>query len=794
MRVFNIHINLKTWALVLGFLLGTLSPSEALDLASAKIVLNENSGVPAKAAEMLEEEIEKRTGIALPIVPLSDSQEGPAICLIRVDQAPEGVDTTGVPEAPEGYSIRVNGDQVQLLGRDDRGVLFAAGRLLRLLSMSEGEVELSSDVDISTAPKYPIRGHQLGYRNTANTYDAWDLETFEQYIRDLIAFGANSVELITALDPEEKDGPVMTETQWDMNLKLAELAHSYGLDVWFWMPLSGDVTDPEESKKELEERDRFFKACPAIDHIMVPGGDPGRTTPAVLMPWLEKMAEVLHKHFPEAGLWVSNQKFKPDENDVFFDYLQEHRPTWLRGVAYGPGTLITLEETRRRTPDQFPLRRYPDITHCVRCQYPVPKWDGVFAQTLDREPPNPRPRDTAHIHNVWADLSDGFVSYSDGAHDDFNKMVWSALAWDPEADVNEIVEDYCRLFFGPSTLAETSQGIWGLEKNWDAPISENRHIAETLNLWRLAEKRGGEALKENWRFQMYLFRAVFDAYIQIRHEKEMEYQRQAYSELAKASEIGCSQAIAAAREALAQADRIRIRPDLRLRLEQLGVDLQASIGYQMSVREPYRARNPERGALLDKADRPLNDRPWLENRFDQILALEKEGERLAAIDQILNWDDPGPGGFYDDLGNATLQPHLVRQTTWEEDPMFITGPQEAHYRSLNNETLEIDPLKFSWLDQAQTLYGVPLKVAYKDLDPSAEYRVRVTYFGRYHSPMRLVADGDIEIHGPMTDSDPVWPVEFDIPKKATEDGKLELSWELVEGRGCQVAEVWLMKK
>jgi len=41
---------------------------------------------------------------------------------------------------------------------------------------------------------------------------------------------------------------------------------------------------------------------------------------------------------------------------------------------------------------------------------------------------------------------------------------------------------------------------------------------------------------------------------------------------------------------------------------------------------------------------------------------------------------------------------------------------------------------------------------------------------------------------------PIWPLEFDIPKAATADGKLELEWGLVEGRGIQVAEVWLIKK
>ena len=46
---------------------------------------------------------------------------------------------------------------------------------------------------------------------------------------------------------------------------------------------------------------------------------------------------------------------------------------------------------------------------------------------------------------------------------------------------------------------------------------------------------------------------------------------------------------------------------------------------------------------------------------------------------------------------------------------------------------------------------------------------------------------------------PVKPIEFDIPKQATSTGELRLSWYREpglggNGRGCQVAEVWLMKK
>jgi hypothetical protein len=57
----------------------------------------------------------------------------------------------------------------------------------------------------------------------------------------------------------------------------------------------------------------------------------------------------------------------------------------------------------------------------------------------------------------------------------------------------------------------------------------------------------------------------------------------------------------------------------------------------------------------------------------------------------------------------------------------------------------------------------------------------------------------MEIHPLINKPLPIRPLEFDIPSDATRKGVLILKWfrELGlggNGRGCQVAEVWLIKK
>jgi hypothetical protein len=78
--------------------------------------------------------------------------------------------------------------------------------------------------------------------------------------------------------------------------------------------------------------------------------------------------------------------------------------------------------------------------------------------------------------------------------------------------------------------------------------------------------------------------------------------------------------------------------------------------------------------------------------------------------------------------------------------------------------------------------------------------VRVVYSGDAPKmKIRMVANGTVEIHPFIQKPNPVRRLEFDLPWETTRDGSLELSWFRPpglggNGRGCQVSEVWLMRK
>ncbi len=193
-----------------------------------------------------------------------------------------------------------------------------------------------------------------------------------------------------------------------------------------------DYEHPDSLKKEVAERHEIFRTVLRLDALFVPGGDPGDLEPDVLFKWLGTEAEILHQYHPKAKIWVSPQVFKPSKEwySKFYSHVNK-KYDWFGGIIYGPWIRTPLPEVKMLIDPTIPIRLYPDITHSISCQYPVPDWDIAYAMTLGRECINPRPEDENYIHNFYAPLASGSISYSEGTNDDVNKFVWTSQNWDP---------------------------------------------------------------------------------------------------------------------------------------------------------------------------------------------------------------------------------------------------------------------------------------------------------------------------------------------------------------------------
>jgi hypothetical protein len=734
---------------------------QALDLRQAVIVAGPQDRMVAR---MLTEEIEKRTRIRLPI---AEKASGAAIVV-------GGRPTIAAVPGADGYRVQVVNGSVMLAGNDRRGTLFAAGALLRNLRMDRDSLEIADDHKIATAPKYPLRGHQLGYRPKTNSYDGWNVAQWEQYIRDLAVWGTNAIELIPPRSDDDADSPHFPLPQMRMMIEMSRLADEYGLDVWIWYPaMDKDYSDPKTVELALKEWGEVFRQLPRIDAVFVPGGDPGHTEPKHLMALLEKQTASLRRSHPKAQMWVSPQSFNAPWMDQFLGIVKGE-PAWLSGIVFGPQVRMGLEELRAAVPKRYPIRHYPDITHTRQAQYPVPDWDVAYAATLGREPINPRPMDQADIFRRLSPLTNGFIAYSEGCNDDVNKIVWSVLGWNPEAKPLDILREYSRYFIGAKFEEPFAQGLLELERNWRGPLASNESVYATVRHFEEMDRIASPAVMQNWRFQQAQYRAHYDAYTRARLLYETELENRAMAHLRAARGTGSLTAMRRAEETLDRAAEERAMPDWRNRTFELAEALFQTIRMQLSV-PWHKAIAVGRGANLDTIDVPLNNRMWLKAQFEELRQKSDEAERLKGLDAIVNWTDPGPGGYYDDLGDALRQPHLA--------PGALTG---FGYQPA---------LRSSWWTHAEGPIDAPLKMRYDDLDPAAQYKVRVVYAG--DSPtvkIRLLANG-VEVHPLMAKPNPVRPVEFDLPKAGT----LELTWTREaglggNGRGNQVSEVWLIRK
>ncbi len=774
-------------------------PALGLDLRNAVIYVPTSAGGPEKkAAQMLTEEIAKRTQIRLPVTSEPTAAGRPVIGLGTVAEL--GVRASALPAATagaDGYRVKAGESAVVIAGNDARGTLFGAGWLLRRLHMDRQVLEVEDNLQISTAPRYPLRGHQLGYRPKVNAYDGWTPEQFEQYIRDLAVFGTNAIELIPPRSDDDEDSPHFLLPKIEMMVEVSRICNEYGIDVWIWYPaMDKDYSDPATVEFALKEWADVFQRLPRIDAVFVPGGDPGHTRPKYLMALLEKQTQSLRKFHPKAQMWMSPQSFSGEWMQEWFDIVNRG-PAWLSGVAYGPQVRITLPELRAKLPAKYPIRRYPDITHSRHSQYPVPDWDLTYASTEGREVINPRPTQEAQIFHLYEKYAIGFLTYSEGVNDDVNKFIWSGLGWNPDTPVVDILRDFGRYFVGYQLGEGFAQGLLALERNWVGPLATNSGVDTTLAQFQSMERAASPQALESWRFQEALYRAYYDYYNRARLIYETQLENEALDQLRNSQHTGSLVAMDETERKLTRALTHPVAQWARARTIEMAEALFQSIRMQLSVPR-YKGEAPERGANLDMIDMPLNNRGWLIAQFAAIRKMSDEKERLKAIGEIVNWTNPGPGGFYDDLGNLTRQPHLVRGPGFDRDPAYFESSLVGFaMRGLGGAMLQYPR---SWWDHAESMYDAPLEMAYRDLDPHAQYRIRVVYAGDSARPkIRLSTNDNIEIHPLLQRPIPFHPLEFDIPRQATASGELHLQWRREAGlgdagRGMQVAEVWLIRK
>ncbi len=773
----------------LSFLIVSCTPEKSkneilpeIDLTRAKILFSPGikSDFSSTLLKVITEEVEKRSSVKWkstekwvnnpPTIAFALSEEK----FLKGVEIPHNEELKSPENLPEGYRVFAEKGKgrttIWIIGADQRGLLYGTGQLLRKLNFSEKQITLTGKTDIASSPVYPIRGHQLGYRNTANSWDAWTVQQYDQYIRELALFGSNSIEDIPFQSDTQSVHMIMPHKK--MHIKISEICEKYDMDYWVWTPATGDLSDEKVRKKELKQHEDFYKSIPRLDAIFFPGGDPGDNHPMYVLPHLRELSRLLKKYHPGADVWISLQGFDREKIEYFIGYLIKYSPDWLKGVVYGPGS-PTVNLERKVLPKKYLHRLYGDITHTVRCQYPVENWDQAFALTLGREPTNPQPYYYAKILRADIPFTNGFLSYSDGINDDVNKIVWNQVGWDPSRDVRDIVVDYCKLFLGGDVAQNAADGILALERNWVGPLIQNGAVEGTLALWQSLESSHPE-LSGNWRWQQLLMRAYYDAYTRRRLIYEQNLETEANRILEKAKKMGADKSMAKALETVTKADSFPVEPELKNKIELYCDALYKSIGLQTSVPK-YQARGYERGCVLDFVNYPLNNRWWLEDEFVKVRKMKTEKEKLKRLEVIRTWSHPGQGNYYDNISSASEGLHVISHTDDAID--YAWWDNGFSRRRLSTQLFQFTPV-----------------LKYERLNEESDYLIRVSGYGE-----ALLRANGVRLKPVLYNKELETFKEFILPKEIIKNGNLEISFDAPDEaqlnwrKYSKVTDVWLLK-
>jgi hypothetical protein len=833
----------------------------------------EATAVELRIAQLLQERLHEARGLPVSLFREHAEESGALTMLLGIPQHHPALRAAMeahripplTPLAPgaEGFLLRhFPGEPGGLLlaaGIDERGCLYAVGEILRQLEFTEDGLVVPGDLHVRTAPAFEIRGTQFGQSGTARELARvrpWTEEETQRVILDYALAGANIFD--TAPGPIFdfiKSYGLMTLTDGDANTAHGEIpeawraAESIGREGYVCLSV------PEGRAYMLEQCERVFRESPTYDLVKFKGGDGGgcecdRCEPygRVFIETVAEMADIVHRYHPKARVFIVNQKFDDADDQAIFDYLREKPREWLWAFGYGPGSDATTWQPGHRQTHRMDLFRYPgygpyalypreilrqlpprhelvyfnEITHWKYAQHAYvqmspradrngdlpPWWSGdIYERRPDQALTKVYARQTwyawpRYYHRVFEDLMHygiGDITHSSGHHDHFNQWMWQRLLWAPRQTPEQVVDAYCRAWLGPEAAPDMAEALFRFEESMEEVAEAPLDVKEPVEQFYALVKQAGDAMpawrrQQDWVWHMYMQTAAINRYVQEAVRQQKAAQTRIESLLREAGEEVTN---AALETMLADCDALEETPEMAALREEA-----------LDLGEVSNARFGMRSEGMFNLAHDYIGLGWLKRQLAR--ALDANGDaRAELLAMITRYDDPGPGGFYDNFGTAN------------EAPNAVFGYPYDHGQPYLNEMLDEGncPSQASMHFTQDEDHGVTLH--YRDLDPNAAYRIRFTlvrpwYQERYNARMNqksqtIYADEAVLVTAvelPLKMSD---FFTYDIPREATADGALVIrferapdvarggrvsreQWRNAGGWGTLVSEAWLMKR
>ncbi len=765
-----------------------------------------------------------RAGVALP-APIDPGKEGFVLATATLD----GRDT------------------LLAIGADRRGVLYAIGEVLRCMEPRGTQFDFPRGLALRCAPRWPVRGQIVSQGHTMIELTGarrWTPDELRRAYLDYALAGANTFEIgetdhetfnflksygldsLTVVNGNSGDGP----PEWQAKEAIGRTGY-----------LSPAI--PEARARLLELREALFKNMPLHDYVHIKSGDGGGDESEAAAPYggtlirlAEDYAHILHRYHPNTKVFVGNQKLDNAGEQAIFDYVQAEPREWLAGIVYGPGSNAMgwtpgrrqdhrtdlfeyarrgamsgyLREMHRQLGPRHDILLFTDLTHWVYSQYGLmdheiiadrdyatpPRWDyGMYAhrpdpamaQVYDRRTFHARPRNYYAVFQETTEFAIGDVAYSEGHHDHANTWIYQRLFWDPHQTVEEVVLEYARAFFGADAAQTMAEALLQHEENLQTPIAGNDGIERLIALLdRAALQMPTQRLERDYLWRMHMQRASLDRYIQL----DVQQQRAHYGAIVDRLSRDVGRGVV---PPLVQQQQVLPAPS-----GEMSVLKDRAVKLSEDSDRIYGMKNEG----LFNLDHDYFGFGWLRRELERAAAMENHEDQLAALQRVVHYDDPGPGGFYDDAGTPNGAPRLVYG--WPYGDGDFSGFNRPSQRTMAFTTDEERGVTFR----------------YTGLDPEAKYRVRLSlvrprYLPRFgifqHQTSQSIMADDValaeNLELPEFEAD---LFEFDVPQEATRDGELMLwmkkqpgigegsasdvsIWRNTGGWGTLVSEVWLLR-
>jgi len=751
---------------------------------------------------------------------------------------------TELAPGPEGFLLQTAGAGTSLLiaaAVDSRGALYAAGEILRRMTIREKTFEFPESLSIRTAPAFEVRGTQFGQSGVALTRGKvrpWTQAELRRKILDFALAGMNTVQVAESIATTD---PVYRLTR---EFGLKTLVH-YGANVGEGPPewraaesigrqgyLCPSV--PAARQALLDRCEKRFRDSPPFDYVRFVGGDGGgcecdrcRPYGAVYIRLAADMARIIRRYHPLTQFFATNQKFDNDGDKAIFEYLRNETQPWLRAFCYGPGSDAMLWQPGHRQTHRMDLFRYPgfgpparypqeilhelprttdlvffnELTHWRYAQngyiqmYPradrngdqPPPWnhflyerhpDPALNMVYDRLTFFAWPRYYHWFFNQVMRYGIGDVTHSSGTQDHFNQWMWQRLLWAPQTTVEDLVAEYSRTWFGPEAAPLMAEALFQLEDNLAEKPGTPITAKSGIDRYYNLVSEAGRRMPALVMKRSWLWREHMQKAALDKHI-QLSVRQQAEAQRAVEQAIRRDGSDASIRRSLSLLADLRETPDMAsLRAEAVRLGEESN--------QLYGVRNEG----IYNLDHDFIGLGWLKRQLER--ALRASGaERAELLHMITDYEDPGEGGFYDDAGTLDRCPNIVRGYPFDFGQPFVPEMLwESNRPSQRTSHYTQDE------DQGVTFH-------YRGLDPAAAYRIRFTlvrpwyqdrYRGRMNQKSETIYAGDTVLARdlPVPERQAEF-FTFDIPPAAIRNGELIVRFERAAdvARGSRVErEVW----